>query len=414
MKNADSSSINVKYDKYIPKTEVSQLVISWKSRLLTIVLFLLSGCPNSFNLKDSIYLELALFEISQPEGLELASWLQLMEALGGLCFLFILWLESHMLWPKRFILYSISSLTVLMSLMLAVTWNLTMHGSSLFLLMGMLVGSLIGWVQYTLVIPWILRNYNTKMLTPFIAGNGLMVYILVVIEITQQPGGSQKFSPTVYYLIALIIYVSTFGVCVYTFESGIERLTPKEGVKTLEPWQTSVYLQFFPDGWRETWWLIFIRVWEDSLTWSVAPIALPFAAANTSDSSTNEGVNFLEWATTIGLLAMLLGYMCSYLATEKFWIFETAVGLTVANGIILLAAANVGDWTSWLMRALLMIAVGLSKMAFAWTIPLIFRAIERKFPEKSEVLVRSNSLWALLASVFVKTTLWMLSSGVIY
>jgi hypothetical protein len=334
-----------------------------------------------------------------------------MEAVGCLIFLCILYIETKMLWSKAKLLYFVSFVTLLTSLILAFTWYNTWDGSSVFLLMGMTVGEIVGWVQYILVIPWIVRNYNPRMVSPFIAGNGLMIWILVTVEIIQQPGGWLQFSAMVYFLIAAVIYATTTVVCVYTFESGIAKLTLKEGLKSIEPWQTSLKLQFLPTGWRATKHLIFARIWGEVLTWSVAPIALPLAAANTT--STSDGENYLEWAITVGLLSMLVGFLSSYFVTEKFWIFESLVVATFANGVILLAAANVGDWSSWAMRTILMIAVALTRMAFAWSIPLIFRETERRYPENSEALVRLNSLWALVALAFFKPIFWAIATVVI-
>lgn len=72
-----------------------------------------------------------------------------------------------------------------------------------------------------------------------------MVSFLVSVEIIQEPGGAQVFSPTVYYLLTSIAYATTFGVCVYTFNSGIQRLTTKDAVQALEPWRKSLCAQTF-------------------------------------------------------------------------------------------------------------------------------------------------------------------------
>lgn len=406
-----ASSINLKYKNYLPKEETFQEPAKKKIGLFIIILFLLSGCPNSFNMKDALYLELALFELTQPEGLSMASWLQLMEAVGCLAFFCMLCIDTQMLWPKKYLLYIFSILTLLMSLTLAFSWSISIEGFSLFIMLGMTVGELVGWVQYILVIPWIIRNYNARILSPFIAGNGLMIWVLVTLEVIQQPGGLLRFSPMIYFLIAAIMYAGTLGVCIYTFESGFEKLTSEDDLQTLEPWQKNLWLQLFPKGWQKTKKYIFIRIWGEGITWSLVPITLPYAAKNSV--TTDDGEAYLQWAISIGLLSMLIGYLSSYLATERFWIFESLVAATIADGIILLAAANIGTWTTWPMQVLLMLSVAVSKMAFAWSIPLIFRDIERKFPENSEVLVRLNSLWALIASVLIKTTMWLFTTGMI-
>jgi len=408
-----SSSINLKYANYIPQRQISEKSTSMKRSLLIVVLFTLSGCPNSYNVQDSLWLELPWFEVSQPEGIHLSSWILLMQALGSMIFLCLLYIETYLTCPKLGILYFSSFVALLMTVTLAFTWHFSVDGMSVFLLLGTLVGQLVGWVQYIFVIPWITRNYNPRILSPFTSGNALLIIMLLTIQIIQEPGATRNFSPKVFYLLGATIYASTFAVCVYTFNSGIERTTPKEAVQNLEPWQQSLWLQIFPPGWRETKLYLFARLWANQLTWSAIPIALPYAAANTTKSYMDDGADYLQWAIVLSYFMMLFGYLSSYLVTGKYWIFESLAVNTIGNGIIILAAFNVGDWSSWVMRVILMIAVAGSKWSFGWIFPLILREIQRKFPKDSEVLTRTNSLWALIANIFIRSGLWMVSSGVI-
>lgn len=248
------------------------------------------------------------------------------------------------------------------------------------------------------------------------AGDGVMTLILVIMEIIQQPGGSQIFSPKVFYLIAAVFYAGSVGAGVYILQNGVERITPERGdsVQTLAPWQTDICLQLFPVGWRQAKRYLFIDMWLTLLTWWTVPVILPYAASNTTDSSTNAGENFLQWAIAFGLLMMFVGYQSSYLATKNFCIVECAILSTLISLTIFLAALDVGNWTSWTMRTILIAAVGLNRLLFGWSVTLLFREIKLKFPENGEAISRFATIWMIMASVIVMTVVWWLIwSGVI-
>jgi len=409
-----SNSIKVSYDNYIPDDKDVGKCDTTKQSMIVGVLFLLSGCPNSFNIGDSLWCELAWFENSQPEGYTLPSWFLLMQSVGTLAVLFLLWVETHVvIFSKSILLYFISFGTVLLSGVLSFTWHFSVNGWSLFLYLAVFAGLLTGWVQMIFVIPWIVENYNPRIISLFLAGNTLMVFILMSLELIQEPGGDQIFSPMVYYMVTVVIYAITFCICVYTFQSGIGRLTSKDSVKALEPWRSSLWTQTFTPVFWETKTLTFGRIWLIQVCWAVVPVALPYASSNTTISDSNDGANFLQWAIAIGYLTEFIGCLTSYLTTEKYWIRESIVLNTMANGVIVLAATNICVWTSWEMKLLLMTCVAVSRFSFGWTLPLIPRELSRRYPDMKELLVRSNSLWSLYANIVIRIPMWIFTSGII-
>lgn len=142
-------------------------------------------------------------------------------------------------------------------------------------------------------------------------------------------------------------------------------------------------------------------------TWGVVPIALPYAADNTTNSYSNDGEDFLQWAITIGYFCEFIGSITSYLATRKFWIPEFMVLNTMGSAVIVMAACNVAEsWNSWEMKILLIMAVATNRFSFGWIMPLIPRELSRRFPDKKELLVRSNSLWSVYATIAIRFPLW--------
>jgi len=409
-----TSSIKVENESYILKEVDAEEGSPAKMKLVLGVLFFLSAMPNSYNLQDTLWLEMPWFEISQPEGFKLSSWLLLMQALASIVSFGLLCTETYVVtFPKIGVLYTASFTVLLVSVLLSFTWHYSVNGLSLFLYLGSFVGQLTGWAQYIFVIPWIADNYDTRLISPFISGNAFMILILVSIQTVQEPGGERIFSPAVYYIIAGTIYAITFGVCVFTFTSGIGRQTSTDAVQPLRPWRKSIWIQTFPSEFWDIKFYTFGRIWMNQLTWTAVPLALPYAARSTSHSYTNDGQNFLQWAVALGYLMLLSGSLISSFPTKKYWLKEAFALNTISNGVILLAAENIGEWSTWTMKVLLMTAVALSRFSWGWFLPLCLRELACRFPEKREVLVRSNSLWHLYSNVICRILLWMFSSGVV-
>jgi len=409
-----SKSIKVSYENYIPNDKDLKKSDSTRKSRTIALLFLLSGCPNSYNIGDSLWCELPWFESSQPEGWTLPSWFLLIQSITTL-FILCLWLfeTRMMIFSKISLLYCMSFGTVLLSCVLSFAWHFSVNGWSLFLWLAVFAGMLTGWAQMIFVIPWIAENYDPRLISAFLSGNTLMIFPLMSLDLIQEPGGAQNFSPSVYYSVAAIIYAMTFGVCIYTFHSGIGRITSTDAVQALEPWRSSLWTQTFPPAFWDTKMLTFGKIWLIQLSWAVIPIALGYASNNTTDSDADHGADFLQWAIVIGYLTGFLGSLTSYIATEKYWIRESIVLNTLSNGVIVLAASNVGVWSSWEMKFLLLTSVAVSRFLFGWTLSLIPRELSRRYPDKKELLVRSNSLWALYANVVVRVPLWLFSSGII-
>jgi len=395
-----STSIKVEVDSYILKEVDSEEGNSAKVEFLIGVLFCISAIPSSYSMQDTLWLEMPWFEISQPEGITLSSWLLLMQSISFVLNFGLLWTETYVVtFPKMGFLYCASFTTLLVSFVLSLTWHYSINGLSLFLYLGSFVGQFIGTAQYIFVVPWIADNYDASLISPFLSGDALMLFIMVSIQIVQEPGGECNFSPAVYFILAGTIYAITFGVCVCTFTCGIGRRIPTDAVQPLRPWRKSLWIQTFPSEFWDIKFYTFGRVWMDQLTWTAVPLALPYAARSTTHSYTNNGQSFLQWSVALGYLMFLSGSLFSSVPTKKYWLKEALALNTIANGVILLAAENIGEWSTWTMKVSLMTAVAVSRFSWGWFFPLCLRELVCRFPERRELLVRSNSLWYLYSSV---------------
>jgi len=333
-----------------------------------------------------------------------------MQAAGCLSVLCLLLIETHVLvFSKIGVLYCASFATVLTSVVTSFMWHFSLNGISVFLLLSSFISQVTGWGTQIFFIPWFASNYNPRMISLLSSGTILMIFFLVSLEIIQQPGGARIFSPTVYYMVASIVYAGTFVICLCTFNSGIGRLTSKDEVQALEPWRDSLCAQIFTSVFWETKLLTFGRIWMIQLTWSVVPLALPYAAENTTSTFGNDGENFLQWAIAIGYVLEFLGSVASYIPTGKFWIPESIALNTISTGVISMAASGIGQWTSWGMRLVLIVAVASNRFAFGWAMPMFPREISRRYPDLKELLVRSNALWSLNANIIIRFVIWYVS-----
>jgi len=411
-----SKSINVSYEQYVLEENTTEYSSPQKTGLLTLVLFVLSGCPNTFNIQDLLWLELPWFEESQPEGDTLPSIFVLAHGIASILILGLLCIETYVPFPKLGILYCSSFVTLLTCIALIFGWSFSFGGISMFLFLGAFAAAMVGWVQYIFVIPWIADNYNPRIISLVIAGDELMIASLIILQIIQEPGGSQNFSPTIIFLIAANFYAITCGVCVFTFQSGIGRLVPDpaDSIQALEPWRNCLWTQTFPSMFWDTKLVTFGRIWVQWWSFTVHPMALPYASENATGSDADDGVNFLQWAMSIGLFMGLAGALGSYIPTEKYWIREGIALNTISNGVVLIAAANIGEWSSWLMNVVLMTSVAVVKFSCWWVLVLCMRELASRFPDYKELLVRSNSLWTLYGMIILRCILWMIGSGVHY
>merc|ERR1719433_322956 len=116
----------------------------------------------------------------------------------------------------------------------------------------MIVASLIGWISFTMIVPWISANFDPKMISAFLSGNGITVVAMVLGELIQEPGTSKRITPTQYFLMWSWLFAASLAAGVYIVQN-VPRTKPKQtedSVIVLEPWRMSLKHQMFPAAWR--------------------------------------------------------------------------------------------------------------------------------------------------------------------
>lgn len=379
-----------------------------------VVLFLLFGCAPSTSLRSGLWSEVTWFEASQPEGVELGAWFALMEAIGALITIGIMFMDTFIGLPKIWWTWGNMFATLGTCFLLAVMWSVTINDESVFLYAGMALSMIIGEIRYTIMIPWFVRYFNPRMLSPFCAGSSFMTTIFCVMVIIQQPGGIQLFTPTVFFLISFGIYLFSVFAGIYIVRNGIQR-RDDENLKDVEPWETSLALQYFPPKWPKAIPYALVFIW--SILWAswLLPVFAPYASDNTTaDGSTNSGENYLQWVMINTYASKLVGSLASHYVTENFYIIELTCLSTFIYPVFILASLGIGTWTSWGMKTLLMAVMMLVKGIYGWCYPLIFRGISKKYPEHRGPFSRFTALWAMTLSIFFLTfEWWFIYSGLI-
>jgi len=355
-------------------------------------LFLVVGICNG-SLVDAIWFEYPWFELSQPEGVDLVLSMALAICIGCILFFgYILWdiwarpsINSVALW----VIIISTALTILM----AFTWYWSINGVSISILWITCISSFLSCLQWAVLIPWVATMDDPRYLSQYIAGEYLMAGINVFIEIAQQPGDAQNFSPLVYFCIIAISYLVAICAIITIINNNIGNPIEFKGLK-----RESLTARLFPhDAGKVTYWLS-LALWTNLLNNCFLSILLPYVAYNTG--AENEGAIWLQWAYAISSIATLFGTLASYSAVEGwFCLTETTFIMTICSLPIVMAGFGLGDFTGSYTQMYLYILLALVGVIAGWQLPLIYRDVCETFPDRASQLSTYLSYWLVLTFV---------------
>jgi len=234
---------------------------------------------------------------------------------------------------------------------------------------------------------------DPRYLSQYMAGEFLMAAINVFIEIAQQPGEAQNFSPFVYFLIIGISYLIALWAIITIITNNIGNPIEFKGKE-----RESLTSRMFPhDAGKVTYWL-YICVWTNVLNFCIIPIILPYAAYNTG--AANEGANWLQWANAIVAIANLVGSLASYSAVKGwFCLTETSFVMTGFSLPIVMAGLDLGDFTGRYTQIYMNICLALVGVLRGWQVPLFFRDVCETFPNRASELSSYLSYWTVVIIV---------------
>jgi len=382
--------------------------------LQEILLFVAFGLGPSFGLLDAVYLELAWFEETQPDGLNISAWISLAQAASVFIVIPFLGLEGWLNAKQTIVSMCLSIAVPAMTFILALTWRFHIGRFNISIVGISCLATVLGNFSVTIVIPWIASTFNSKAISAFCAGNALIVFFEVALQSLQRPGSVRLFSPRIYFFIVGTLSIPSIFALFCILKLSRKRIQSTTSGAVAKEF-CSLWSQMFPDGWTDGVPYVAYYVLSSMVTWWVCSTILPYAASNTDGGGCeNKGEDFLAWTISFGYASGLVGSVFSVLAQEGRFFLKTSIIIqVVACFVVVLAAFGISDWTSWGMRSLLFGAMCVVRFGYAWNTPLIFREVAERHPENAENMTRFVSIWTMIVGLpWLIAMFWMIVGGV--
>jgi len=378
------------------------------------LLFLSLGLGPSWGLMNALYLELPLFEKTQPEGVNLAAWMGIAGTAASAVSLLITYhgVLNRVAGEKVALVLVI--LNILLLVLLAFLWQKTIGGFSLFLFLGTFGGAMVGNLQFMTLIPWVASNFPPTFTNAFMSGSSFMSFVCVVLQLIQSPGNAQRFSPGVFFLVlalpSFLSLCSVFSVqkLVRAKKSAARSISPEHKRSSLCPrWFVGSVLKY-----------TFLNVWSAMMTWWILLIVLPFATANT-DAEEHIGPVVLQWATALGIFGLFTGnFLSGFISKDRnFHLLSIVLIMTCLVVFVFLAVFDVprgGFWRTTSAKVVLVVNVTLIRIGFGFVTPLTFRDIARKLPKNGEEAGRLMAFWTQVFSMFVNVIMFALTTTAVF
>lgn len=372
------------------------------------LIFMTIGMGVSYGLCNALYLEVPWFESTQPEGIRLSAWMGMAGTIAAAFSLVI----SRSGVVNKFSGHKSTLVLIILNislfLFIAFTWSSTIGGLSVFVFLVTFGGGMIGNFQFMILLPWVSANFPPTATNALFSGSSLMSFICVVMQLIQSPGANPRFSPTWYFFIlALPSFLSVRSIFL------VQRINKvKEASRTMggqcdslcPPWFIQNVLKY-----------TFLIIWSAMLSWWILLIILPYATANT-DAEHHLGSEILQWATALGIGALLVGnILSSFVGNERnFHLVPTVLLMTLLEVVVFLAVFDIprgGFWRTEFAKCILVLDVTLIRIAFGFVCPLVFRDIARRMPEISEQAGRLMAFWTQVFSMVVNIIMFCMTSN---
>eukprot|EP00468_Gymnochlora_sp_CCMP2014_P012235 CAMPEP_0167750490 /NCGR_PEP_ID=MMETSP0110_2-20121227/6023_1 /TAXON_ID=629695 /ORGANISM="Gymnochlora sp., Strain CCMP2014" /LENGTH=615 /DNA_ID=CAMNT_0007635823 /DNA_START=54 /DNA_END=1898 /DNA_ORIENTATION=- len=180
--------------------------IKWKASLV----FILFGMGPGWIVDNALYQQVPWFQQTQPEGLRLASHMAIagIVAVGTLIPIYYVaaaFLEERIPYIK--LVAGLTSLEALLPFIAGITWKSSVGNVSLSILAVEYFASAIGAMQTVIVVPWLLREYNPRVVSLVMIGNHIGSVFTSFLAFGQSPGEKQRFNPTIFFMIVFFVVV---------------------------------------------------------------------------------------------------------------------------------------------------------------------------------------------------------------
>lgn len=191
-------------------------------KLSTFIIFMILGSGANWVLSNALAQEIPYFEISMPQRLCTATY---MNAATNLSLVLVLLVVLHNYIygpiPHRFAVPSLLSLGAFGAFLTAFTYPVIYYNNPIFLLLSCAIGGTVGALSAILMTPF-LTFYENDMISAARCGGSGGTLLTAIVGFVQKPGSSnQRFSPSVFFFIFGFFLCLPLLAYIYVIRNGI-------------------------------------------------------------------------------------------------------------------------------------------------------------------------------------------------
>lgn len=176
------------------------------------ILFMIMGYGAYWVLPACLNQQIPEFQLTQPEGLCISTYMSASLTLGVVVMTCYLLLMKYGYAPKYEISVPILIVIAFFATMFAAfTWSYTIHGVSIFLYAAFAIGGSIGSMSTVIFNPFLAR-FDNQYITGARTGAGFLYLLSSLLAVAQGPGTAMRFSVTTYLAIfGSLLFFPIFG-----------------------------------------------------------------------------------------------------------------------------------------------------------------------------------------------------------
>jgi hypothetical protein len=191
---------------------------------------LFSPCPTCISsclgwiVLDILFVEVPVFQQTQPEGLKIAADMTLAGAIALTTMVpGCLIMKYYLRLCDQTVVLVLILLEVTTALFAALLWPVAIGGFSIAIHSSIFMASGLGSLQTVVVLPWLSEHFTPEVISPVMTGSNFGSLMGAVVGLLQRPGlSNQLFGPTVYFFCFAAMMAPSIFAFRYVVMGGIE------------------------------------------------------------------------------------------------------------------------------------------------------------------------------------------------
>eukprot|EP01084_Bolivina_argentea_P306357 529390_1 len=387
-------------------------------------LFILVGLGPSWLLGDGMFIQIPYWQRIQPEGLTLANKMTISGIMPLVTVVPIYFIIVNNINYTRLsfrkLSYFLIGTQIISCIIIAIGWPLTIGNVSITIHFITFIASFVGHMMLFAIVPWI-TSINHKLSAPILTGTNLGTLCTAMVGLIQQPGADPAlFSPTIFYLIWIFVFLLSLAAFVYLdvkYLRDIEIVLQKHNriknqVKLLKQRERANHSKYpklamvlssfsLPIWWKKIWKFAVLNAYIQLITWVFIRSTIPFAVRNASPESEGENTQIEQYAIELSYVAVLLGSALSiFIGIKQNKYFWYLIGIYSIFALIFLfiSVDDDGLWVFWGSSGFVVVLVFLMRFIDGYISPLIYQNIARDYPNKAHEMNQWLSATAAIAA----------------